>query len=187
MSSAQLSVTSPTSQLILILQAFCHFTYVTAHSPTLQSLYLRHNSFSNPSLASPMSQFILQPFFRFYVTGFSLMSPGEPPMLRTCLWFLLLLSLLVMVYQIQPSNDLELQKHSTLSNNTSVTTYDHRMIISSPSLFKHMKNDEHVAMLFQCLLYHTDQKCTFVSFCCWEIRFQRVYTSIWDTLYINLQ
>ena len=75
------SVASPTSQLILILQAFRHFTYVTAHSPTLPSLYLRHNSFSNHSVASPTSQLILQPFFRFsYVTGFSLTSPGEPPM-----------------------------------------------------------------------------------------------------------
>ena len=42
---------------------------VTAHSPTLPSLYLRHSSFSNPSVASPASQLILQPFFRFtYVT-----------------------------------------------------------------------------------------------------------------------
>ena len=32
-----------------------HFTYVTAHSPTLLSLYLRHSSFSNPSFTSPMS------------------------------------------------------------------------------------------------------------------------------------
>ena len=65
----------------LILQAFSRFTYVTAHSPTLLSLYPRHNSFSNPSVASPMSQLIHQPFFRFsYVTGFSLTSPGEPPM-----------------------------------------------------------------------------------------------------------
>ena len=60
---------------------FRHFTYVTAHSPTLPSLYLRHNSFFNSSVASPTSQFILQPFFRFsYVTGSSLTSPGEPPM-----------------------------------------------------------------------------------------------------------
>ena len=52
-----------------------------AHSPTFPSLYLRHNSFSNPSVASPMSQFILQSYFRFsYVTGSSLTSPGEPPM-----------------------------------------------------------------------------------------------------------
>ena len=50
------SVTSPTSQLILILQAFCHFTYITSHSPTLPSLYLRHNSFSNPYFASLTSQ-----------------------------------------------------------------------------------------------------------------------------------
>ena len=40
---------------LLILQAFRHFTYVTTQSPTLPSLYLRHNSFSNPSLASPTS------------------------------------------------------------------------------------------------------------------------------------
>ena len=33
--------------------------------------------------ALSMSQLILQPFFRFsYVTGFSLTSPGEPPMVR---------------------------------------------------------------------------------------------------------
>ena len=75
-------VTPSTSQFILILQAFHHFTYVTAHSPTLSLLYLCHNSFSNPSVASPTSQLILQPFFCFsYVTGFSLMSPGEPPMI----------------------------------------------------------------------------------------------------------
>ena len=49
--------------------------------PTLPSLYLRHSSFANPSVASSTSQLILQPFFRFsYLTGFSLTSPGEPPM-----------------------------------------------------------------------------------------------------------
>ena len=50
-------------------------------APTFPSLHLRHNSFSNPSVALPMSQLILQPFFRFsYVTSSSLNSPGEPPM-----------------------------------------------------------------------------------------------------------
>ena len=69
------------SVALLILQPFGHFTYVPTHSPTLPSLYLRHSSFSNPSVASPTSQFILQPFFRFYyVTSSSLNSPGEPPM-----------------------------------------------------------------------------------------------------------
>ena len=63
-----------------ILQAFSHFTYVTAHSPILPSLYLRHSSFSNPSFVSPTSQLILQPFRFSYVTGFSLTLPGEPPM-----------------------------------------------------------------------------------------------------------
>ena len=33
-----------------------------AHSPTFPSLHLRHNSFSNPSVALPTSQLILQPF-----------------------------------------------------------------------------------------------------------------------------
>ena len=70
----------------LILQAFRRFTCVTTHSPTLPSLYLRHSSFSNPSVASPTTQFILQPFFRFpYGTSSSLNSPGEPPMSQTML------------------------------------------------------------------------------------------------------
>ena len=65
----------------LILQPFRHFTYVTTHSPTLPSLYLRHSSFSNPSIDSPTSEFILQPFFCFScVKASSLMSPGEPLM-----------------------------------------------------------------------------------------------------------
>ena len=66
----------------LILLSFRHFTYVTAHSATLPSLYLHHSSMSNPSVASPTSQLILQPFFRFsYVSRSSLTSPGEPPMM----------------------------------------------------------------------------------------------------------
>ena len=57
-----------------------------AHSPSFPSRHLRHNSFSNPSVALPMSQLILQPFFRFsYVTGSSLNSPGEPLMLLRCM------------------------------------------------------------------------------------------------------
>ena len=67
-------LTSPTSQLILILQAFRHFTYVTdhSHSPSFPSLHLRHRSFSNPSLALPTSQLILQSFRCFtYVTAHS--------------------------------------------------------------------------------------------------------------------
>ena len=53
-SFSKLSVTSPTSQLIL--QPFRSFTYVTAHSPTLPLLHLRHSSFSNPCFTSPTSQ-----------------------------------------------------------------------------------------------------------------------------------
>ena len=70
------------------LQPFHHFTYITTHSPTIPSLYLRHSSFSNLSVASPTSQFILQPFFRFfYVTSSSLNSPGKPPMVGNFLSF----------------------------------------------------------------------------------------------------
>ena len=51
---------------------------------TEASLYLRHSSFSNPSVASPTSQFFLQPFFRFlYVTSSSLNAPGEPLMVMS--------------------------------------------------------------------------------------------------------
>ena len=86
--------------------------------------------------------------------------------LQTCLGLLLLLPLLVVVYQIQPSNVVELQQRSPLFSHTLVTTYVHRMIISPPCLFKHMKHDESVAMLFQCFLDHTKQKLYFclVSF-----------------------
>ena len=41
---------------LLILQPFRHFIYVTAYPPTLPWLHLRHNSFYNPSFASPTSQ-----------------------------------------------------------------------------------------------------------------------------------
>ena len=62
----------PTATSQLILQPFRRFTYVTAHSPTVPLLHLRHNSFSSPSVASPTSQLILQPFRRFtYVTTHS--------------------------------------------------------------------------------------------------------------------
>ena len=50
----------------------CHFTYVTAHSPTFPLLHVRHSSFSNPSIASRTSQFFLQPFCCFtYITVLS--------------------------------------------------------------------------------------------------------------------
>ena len=85
-SFSNLSVTSPTTQIIL--EPFRRFTYVTAHFPTLPLLHQRHSSFSNPSFASPTSyelfsfsnlsvtspttQIILQPFRRFtYVTAHS--------------------------------------------------------------------------------------------------------------------
>ena len=50
-SFSNLSITSPTSQLIL--QPFRRFTYATAHSPSLPLLHLRHSLFSNPSFTSP--------------------------------------------------------------------------------------------------------------------------------------
>ena len=81
--SAQAVCESKIDHTLLILQPFRHFTYITAHSATLPSLYLWQSSFSNPFIASPTSQLILQPFFRFsYVTGSSLLSPCEPPLTR---------------------------------------------------------------------------------------------------------
>ena len=69
-SFSNLSVALLTSQLIP--QPFGCFTYVTAHSPTIPSLYLRHSSFSNPSVALSTPQLILQPFRCFtYVTAHS--------------------------------------------------------------------------------------------------------------------
>ena len=50
------------TEMLLILQFFRRFTYVTAKFPTLPLLYLGHSSFSNRSVASPTSQLILQPF-----------------------------------------------------------------------------------------------------------------------------
>ena len=45
------------------------YSHSRAHSPTFPSLHLCHNSFSNPSIALPTSQLILQPFHCFtYVT-----------------------------------------------------------------------------------------------------------------------
>ena len=79
-SFSNLSVTSPTSQLIL--QPFRRFTYVTDHSPTMPLIHLRHSSFSNPSFASPTSKalhslLILQPFRHLtYVTTHSATLPS---------------------------------------------------------------------------------------------------------------
>ena len=48
-----------------------------AHSPFFPSLHLRHNSFSNPSVALPTSQLILQPFRHFtYATTHSSTLPS---------------------------------------------------------------------------------------------------------------
>ena len=47
-------------------------TMSSCHSPPFPSLHQRHNSFSNPSVALPTSQLILQPFRCFtYVTAHS--------------------------------------------------------------------------------------------------------------------
>ena len=51
---------------------FPSLTYVTTHSPTVPLLYVRHSSFSKPSVASCTSLLILQPFRCFtYVTAHS--------------------------------------------------------------------------------------------------------------------
>ena len=59
--------------------------------------------------------------------------------------------------KFNPPNVVEHQQHSPFSNNTSVTTYVHRMIISPSCLFKNRKDGERVAMILQCLLDHKQQ------------------------------
>ena len=55
-SFSNLSVASPTSQLVLLIsKPFRRFIYIRTHYPTLLSLHPHHNLFSNPSVASPMS------------------------------------------------------------------------------------------------------------------------------------
>ena len=73
-SFSNLSVASPTSQLIL--QLFRRFTYVTAHSPTFPLLHLYHSSFFNPSFTSLTSQALYlphlasRPFFLPFILDF---------------------------------------------------------------------------------------------------------------------
>ena len=87
------------------------------------------------------------------------------------------------VYQIQPSNVVGLQQHSSLSNNTTVTTYVHRMIIHRRVCLNTWRA-MNVLLCFSSAFWIIHNKnCVFVSFRCWKITFQRVYTSIWDTLY----
>ena len=74
-SFSNLSVTSPTSQLIL--QPFRRFTYIMARSPTLLFLHLRPSSISNTYFASLTSQLILQPFCHFtYIIAHSSTLPS---------------------------------------------------------------------------------------------------------------
>ena len=55
------------------------YSHSRAHSPTFPSLHLRHNSFSNPSVALPTSQHILQTFRCFtYHSSFSNHSLASP-------------------------------------------------------------------------------------------------------------
>ena len=49
---------------------------ITAYSPTLPLLQLRRSSFSNPSVASPTSQLILQPFRYFTPSHSSVSNPS---------------------------------------------------------------------------------------------------------------
>ena len=51
-------------------------TMSRAHSPTFPSLHLRHNSFSNPSVALPTSQLSLQPFRCFTYVHSSFYNPS---------------------------------------------------------------------------------------------------------------
>ena len=97
---------------------------------------------------------------------------------QTCLGFLLLLPLLVVVYQIQPTDVVELNiVHFPI---TLEKPHINRIIISLSCLLKHMKNDELAVMLFHCLLDHTEQK---LHFCLISLLRYNVSKSV----YINLR
>ena len=72
-----ISYSSPIDTRGRMWSKFSHMS--SDHSPTFPSLHPRHSSFSNPSVTSPTSQLILQPFRRFtYVTAHS----PTPPLLH---------------------------------------------------------------------------------------------------------
>ena len=88
-SFSNISVTSPTSQLIL--QPSRRFTYVTAHSLTPPLLDLRHSSFSNPSFTSPTLQalHLIHLASRPWVVNLSTNPPSwrtTPEAVRDCLF-----------------------------------------------------------------------------------------------------
>ena len=67
-----ITVYSPTLLSLLLRHRLFPYVARRAHSPTFPSLHLRHSSFSNPSLALPMSQLIFEPFCCFtYITDHS--------------------------------------------------------------------------------------------------------------------
>ena len=65
---------------IAVRKTLLTFKKLRAHSPTFPSLHLRHNSFSNPSVALSTSQPILQPFrcFSYVTSSFSNPSFASP-------------------------------------------------------------------------------------------------------------
>ena len=95
--------------------------------------------------------------------------------LQTCLGFLLLSPLLVVVHQIQSSNIVELE-NSTISNNTSVTTYVHRMVIS-PHVCLNTWRTMNVFLCFSSAFWiiHNNTCFRLISLLR-KIMFQRVYT-----------
>ena len=78
-------------------------------------------------------------------------APTFEDILHLCIDFKLsrILDIVTLVDGGVPNSTLQHRSTSTFS------TYVYRMLISQPLLFKHMKNDERVAILFQYLLEHT--------------------------------
>ena len=106
------------------------------------------------------------------------LAPFHP--LETCLRFMLLSPLLVVVYQIQPSNVVELQQHSSLSNNSSVTTYVHRIAISPPCCLNKWRTI-HVLLNFSSVFWIIHNK-NCISF---SISLRR--NNVSKSVYINLR
>ena len=132
-----------------ILQPFRYFTYVTTHSPTLPSLYLRQSSFSNPSVGSPTSQFFLQPYRRFtYVTAHS---PTLPSLYRRHSSFSNPAVALPTSQFFSPTLPLLYLCHSSFSN-LSVTSPTSQLILQPFRCFTYVT--AHSSTLLSLLLRH---------------------------------
>ena len=128
---------------LVILQTFRHFTYVTAHSPTFPSLYLRHSSFSTPSVASPTSQALHCSFSNLSIT-----SPTSQLILQPfrCFTYITVHS---------PTLPLLHQRHSSFSNPSVASPTSRALHCSFSNLSITSPTSQLILQPFRCFTYIT--------------------------------